>query len=193
MLLIHSSIKEVSFSWLALPRRQPCYFWLVKVSAIYWCSIGKFWYNTCGWWNCFCLSLDNNIMMYKMGVSSWCNGLSTGLQNCGKRVQTPVMLLCPLLDKYHWERHEPPYPLSYGLSSTTTFLLEGWIWHQITQEDWYAIKQQNKNHDVQMFLYFHLYKFSHFHINIFSHFLSINFHVFLNTFSPFPFCTFSSL
>ena len=39
MLLIHSLIKEVSFSWLAFLRRQPCYFWLVKVSAVYCCSI----------------------------------------------------------------------------------------------------------------------------------------------------------
>ena len=36
---MHSSIKEVSFSWLAFLRRQPCYFWLVKVSAVYCCSI----------------------------------------------------------------------------------------------------------------------------------------------------------
>ena len=39
MLLMHSSIKEVSFSWLAFSRRPPCYFWLVKVSAVYCCSI----------------------------------------------------------------------------------------------------------------------------------------------------------
>ena len=30
------------------------------------------------------------------------------------------------------------------MGSTTTVLLEGWTWHQITQEGWYAIKQQNK-------------------------------------------------
>ena len=35
MLLMHYSIKEVSFRWLAFPRRQPCYFWLVQVSAVY--------------------------------------------------------------------------------------------------------------------------------------------------------------
>ena len=39
MLLMHSSIKEVSFSWLAFSRRQPCYFWLVQVSAVYYYSI----------------------------------------------------------------------------------------------------------------------------------------------------------
>ena len=39
MLLMHSSIKEVRFSWLAFPRKQPCYFWLVEVSAVYCYSI----------------------------------------------------------------------------------------------------------------------------------------------------------
>ena len=45
MLLMHSSIKEVSFSWLAFPRRQPCYFWLVQVSAVYCYSIVMIWIN----------------------------------------------------------------------------------------------------------------------------------------------------
>ena len=36
-----------------------------------------------------------------------------------------------------------PYPPSYGLNSTTTVLLEGWILYYITQEGWYAIKQQS--------------------------------------------------
>ena len=38
---------------------------------------------------------------------------------------------------------KPPYPSSYGLNRKTTELPEGWIWHQITQEGWYAIKQTN--------------------------------------------------
>ena len=42
---------------------------------------------------------------------------------------TPVMLLRSLSDKYPWETYEPRYPPSYGLSGTTTVLLEGWIWH----------------------------------------------------------------
>ena len=46
------------------------------------------------------------------GVSSWCNGLSDGLQNHSKRVRTPVALLPSLSGKYTWERYEPPYPPS---------------------------------------------------------------------------------
>ena len=62
-------------------------------------------------------------------VSSWCNDQSDGLRNRSKRVRIPVALLCSLSGKYPWERYEPPYPPSYGLNSTTTVLLEGWIWH----------------------------------------------------------------
>ena len=65
-------------------------------------------------------------------------------KNCSNRVRTPVALLHSLSGKYPWERYEPPYPPSYGLNSTTTVLLEGWIWHWITQEGWYATKQINK-------------------------------------------------
>ena len=36
-------------------------------------------------------------------------------------------------------------PLSYGLNRITAVLLKGWIWHQITQEGWYAIKQKKPN------------------------------------------------
>ena len=35
-------------------------------------------------------------------------------------------------------------PLSYGLDSTTTVLLEEWLWHYITHEGWYAITQRNQ-------------------------------------------------
>ena len=38
-----------------------------------------------------------------------------------------------------------PYPLSYRLNSTTTVLLQGWLWHLFkTHKSWYAIKQRNK-------------------------------------------------
>ena len=43
-----------------------------------------------------------------------------------------VALLHSLTGTYPWERYEPPYPPSYGLNSTTTVLLEGGLWHQIT-------------------------------------------------------------
>ena len=36
------------------------------------------------------------------------------------------------------------YPPSYGLNSTTTVLLEGWVWHWITHKGWYDIKQRNQ-------------------------------------------------
>ena len=32
--------------------------------------------------------------------------------------------------------------LSYGLKSTTIDLRQEWLWHLITQEGWYAIKQK---------------------------------------------------
>ena len=34
--------------------------------------------------------------------------------------------------------------LSYGLNSTTTVLLQVWLWHWITHEGWYAIKQRSQ-------------------------------------------------
>ena len=40
-----------------------------------------------------------------------------------------VALLRSLSGKYPWERYEPPYPPSYGLNSTTTVLLEEWLWY----------------------------------------------------------------
>ena len=40
--------------------------------------------------------------------------ISTGMRN-----QIPVALLRSLLDKYPWERYEPPYPPNYGLNSIT--------------------------------------------------------------------------
>ena len=36
----------------------------------------------------------------------------------------------------------PNFP-SYGLNSTTAVLLEVWLWHYITHEGSYAIKQRN--------------------------------------------------
>ena len=53
-------------------------------------------------------------------------------------------VLHSLLDKYTWERYDPPYPPHYGLNSTTTVLHEGWLWHLITYKCLYAIKQRNQ-------------------------------------------------
>ena len=54
---------------------------------------------------------------------------ATGLPNRSKRVRTPVALLHSPSAKYPWERYEPPYPLNYGLNSTTPFLLGELLWH----------------------------------------------------------------
>ena len=76
-------------------------------------------------------------------VPSWCTGQSDGLQIRSKRARTPFALLRSFSDKYPWERYEP-YPPRYGLNSTITVLLEGWIQHWITYKVWYAIKQRNQ-------------------------------------------------
>ena len=33
--------------------------------------------------------------------------------------------------------------IAMGLNTTITLLLEGWLWHYITHEVWYAIEQRN--------------------------------------------------
>ena len=36
------------------------------------------------------------------------------------------------------------YFISYGLNSTTTIFLKGWLLHKETHENWYAIKKDTK-------------------------------------------------
>ena len=72
---------------------------------------------------------DISLLNKTQGVFSWSNGKSDVLRNRSKRVRTPVALLSSNLDKYPWERFEPPYPPSYGLNSTTTVLLGEWLRH----------------------------------------------------------------
>ena len=55
-------------------------------------------------------------------------------------VRTPVALLRSLSNKYTRERFEPSDPPIYGLNSSTTVLLKGWIRFYIIQEVWFAIK-----------------------------------------------------
>ena len=62
-------------------------------------------------------------------VSSWCYGWSDGLRNRSKRVRTPVALLRSLSGKYSWKLYETPYPISYGLNSTTSVFQGEWFWH----------------------------------------------------------------
>ena len=45
------------------------------------------------------------------------------------QVQTPVTLLCLILDENSWEKYEPSYPPSYGLNNTTAVLLQGQLWY----------------------------------------------------------------
>ena len=43
-----------------------------------------------------------------------------------------------------WEDMTPTYTPSYGsLNSTTTVFLQEWLWHYISSQTWYAIKQRN--------------------------------------------------
>ena len=53
--------------------------------------------------------------------------------DCGT-VVSEFVLLCSFSGKYPQERYEPLYPPSYGLNSTTTVLLEGWLWHYIAYQ-----------------------------------------------------------
>ena len=92
------------------------------------------------------------------GVSSWCHVKSDGLQKRSKRVRPPVALFRSLSNKYSRERDDSPYPPSYWLNSTTTVLQEGWIWHWITRQGWYAIKQSNQTHK-----YVHMHMCMHTH------------------------------
>ena len=45
-----------------------------------------------------------------------------------------------------------PYPPSYGLNNTSAILLGGRLWHSITHERWYAIKQRNQTKSWSAFL-----------------------------------------
>ena len=64
----------------------------------------------------FHFTIKKICLTYDQGVSSWHNGKSARLWNRIKQVQTPVMLLRSLLDKYPWERSEAPYSSNYGLA-----------------------------------------------------------------------------
>ena len=41
-----------------------------------------------------------------------------------------------------------PYSASYGLNSTTTLLLQRWLWNYITRKDWYTMKQGNQTKSI---------------------------------------------
>ena len=73
--------------------------------------------------NCRCLSVIEE--SWKATIIE-----ADSMQNNTTENVAPIALLHSLLDKYPREKYEPPYPLpSYGLNSTTSVLLEGWLWH----------------------------------------------------------------
>ena len=64
--------------------------------------------------------MSNRQYQSKEGVSPLCKRRTVELW-----VRTPAALLCSHLDKYPWERYEPPFPSLYGLDSTTSKKKEG--------------------------------------------------------------------
>ena len=72
--------------------------------------------------------------IYHKREYSWCCGLRARLRDRSKRVRTPVALLCCLSDYYPWERYQLPCVPSNELNRTTTVLLRGLLWYQITHE-----------------------------------------------------------
>ena len=44
--------------------------------------------------------------------------------------------------------------LNNGLNGTATVFLQGWFWHEITQEIWYAVKQRNQTKPTKPILLF---------------------------------------
>ena len=58
---------------------------------------------------------------------------------------------------------------SNGLSNTTPVLLQGWYWHIIFHESWYAIKQrsQAKPMTYNIYIYTHTHTHTHTHIYIY--------------------------
>ena len=100
------------------------FFWLSQ-SLIVWLGLGDLFIsqNSCELYASHSPRTDSGLCIYHL--FAWSNG--------------------SLSEKYLRERYESPYPVSYGLNSTTTVLLGEWLWHQITYKGWYAIKQRNRN------------------------------------------------
>ena len=68
-----------------------------------------------------------------------------------KQVRTLVALQCSLSNYYTWKKHKLSYPSSYGLNSITTLLLQEKLWHKITHNGWYAIKQRSQTYFIIYF------------------------------------------
>ena len=80
------------------------------------------------------------------------------------------LLLRSLSDKYPLERYKHTYP-----PSITGFLLEWRLWHWITQEDWYAIKQRNQAKHLYIYVYVYVcvcvcsYIHTHIYVSVYIH------------------------
>ena len=98
-------------------------------------------------------------MLFPKNNFSWGRGprgVMVKALDCGI-VVSKFAQLRSLSDKYPWERHEPPYPPSYGLNIITTVHLGGWIWNWITHEGWYAIYQKNQLQFCSMSWYYYFF------------------------------------
>ena len=72
-----------------------------------------------------CSKVMNQILLVPYFASAPCSkGMNPILpiRHQSKGVKTPVMLFHSLSEQYPLERHEPPYPSSDGLDSTTVVL-----------------------------------------------------------------------
>ena len=79
-----------------------------------------------------------------------------GLKLHSKQDQSRFMLLCSLSDPaiILQERYDhppypprmvwPSYPPSYGLNCSIIDLLQRWLWHEVTDKGWYALKHRNQ-------------------------------------------------
>ena len=70
--------------------------------------------------------------------------------------ESELQSLCYVLFRINTpgERYEPPYLFSYGLNSTSSVLLWGWLWHSATHECWYAIKKKKPTTIIIEFICF---------------------------------------
>ena len=76
------------------------------------------------------------------------------------RVRNPVELLRSLSDKYHWKGMNSPHLPSYGLHSTTTVLLGGWLGFTASQTI-------GLFHAENVFVRYNLYAYSYLHSVLF--------------------------
>ena len=74
-------------------------------------------------------------------------GIIAKVQNCSLDVSEFKLPLCYCIHFHTNTLGKGMNPLispSYGLDSTTTVILQEWLWHGIIHKGWYAMKQKNK-------------------------------------------------